>query len=171
MKRSVVTVAITILFSFASLAWSADSPAGWEDGLPRALPEDVGLSQERLDRIGVVMNRHVEEGRISGAIGLIARRGKVAYFETYGNQDMENETAMAPDAIFRIYSMSKAVTGVAVMILHEEHGFSLNTPASAWLPELAALDVAVDRTDPESGERQDPSRRTLCGTFRTSSAR
>ena len=154
MIRSRMLVVTLVAVFLAAAAWSADTPGGWSDGLPRALPEEVGLSQERLDRIGAVMERYIEEGRIAGAIGLVSRRGKVAYFETFGNQDVEAGTPMAPDAIFRIYSMSKAVTSVAVMILHEEHGFSLNTAASHWLPELAAMDVAVDRTDPASGQRK-----------------
>ena len=121
--------------------------------LPSASPAAVGLSSERLDRITKVMNEAVEDGRMAGGIGLIARKGKVAYFETYGDQDRENDIAMKKDAIFRIYSMSKAVTGVAVMILYEEEGFPLSTPVKRWLPELGDLQVAVDRTDLETGER------------------
>src|SRR6185295_12691648 len=73
----------------------------------------TGLSPERLARIGAVMKEHVAKGRIAGAIGLIARRGKVGYFETYGFQDKEAGTAMRKDTIFRMYSMTKPITGVA----------------------------------------------------------
>jgi CubicO group peptidase (beta-lactamase class C family) len=94
------------------------------------------------------MNEHVAKGRIAGAIGLISRRGQIAYFETYGWQDREAKVAMKKDAIFRMYSMTKPVTGVAVMILYEEGRFSLNDPVSKYLPEFTKPKVAVVKTDP-----------------------
>ncbi len=132
--------------------------------LPIALPEEVGLSRERLARIGQVMDQHVGEGRMAGAIGLIARRGKAAYFETWGSRDREAQTPMARDTIFRIYSMSKAVTAVAVMMLHEEEGFPLATPVSRWLPELRDMPVIVEAIESETGDGSDhfePARRDI----------
>ncbi|MFP6581640.1 MAG: serine hydrolase [Candidatus Hydrogenedentota bacterium] len=129
------TVCIVLLF----IATGATSFA---QSLPLTSPESVGFSQERLDRITAAMNRHVEAGDISGGTGLIARHGKIAYFETYGNQDRESETPMDKDAIFRIYSMSKAITGVAVMMLHEEGKFFLTDPVSKYLPEYTDMKVA-----------------------------
>ncbi len=116
-------------------------------------PEEAGLSKERLDRIGRTMQQHIAAGRVAGAIGLIARRGKIGYFETYGMMDKEAGKPMRKDAIFRIYSMTKAVTGVATMILYEENKFSLNDPVSKYLPELGAMKVAVDKKDQETGKR------------------
>ena len=113
--------------------------------------DGTGLSTERLARIGAVMNEHVADGRIAGAIGLIARRGKVGYFETYGFQDKEAGVPMRKDTIFRMYSMTKPITGVAVLILYEEGRFSLSDPASKYLPELAKMQVAVVETDPKTG--------------------
>ena len=86
-------------------------------GLPTASPEQIGLSSERLNRINTIMREHVEAGRLAGASGLIARNGKVAFRETWGE--------IKPDTIVRMYSMTKAVTGVAAMILYEEGRFSL----------------------------------------------
>ena len=117
-----------------------------------AKPEQVGLSSERLARIDEAMNGYVEAGKIAGATGLIARRGEVAYFNTYGYRDLEAKEPMPKDALFRIYSMSKAVTGVAVMILHEKYGFPLRTPASRWIPALADQEVAVWSVDPGTGD-------------------
>jgi len=111
--------------------------------IPTAHPGSVGLSSDRLDRITKAMNDHVEAGNIAGGTGLIARHGKIAYFETYGFQDRESEIPMSPDTIFRIYSMSKAITGVAVMVLHEEGHFFLTDPVSKYLPEYADMKVAV----------------------------
>jgi len=118
-----------------------------------APPNGTGLSPERLERIGAVMNEHVAKGHIAGAIGLISRRGKVGYFETYGYQDREAKTAMRKDTIFRMYSMTKPITGVAVLSLYEEGKFSLNDPVSSYLPELANMKVAVVEADPQTGKK------------------
>ena len=116
-------------------------------------PNGTGLSSERLDRIGAVMNEHVAKGHIAGAVGLIARRGKIGYFETYGFQDKEAGVAMRKDTMFRMYSMTKPITGVAVMILYEEGKFYLTDPVSKYLPELANMKVAVVETDPKTGKK------------------
>lgn len=122
-------------------------------GLRMGTPEEAALSKERLDRIGQTMRQHVAAGRIAGATGLIARRGRVGYFETYGMMDKEAGKPMRKDAIFRIYSMTKAVTGVATMILYEENKFALTDPVSKYLPEFAAMQVAVEGKDPATGKR------------------
>ena len=111
----------------------------------------TGLAPERLARIGAVMNEHVAKGRIAGAIGLIARHGKVGYLETYGFQDKEAGVPMRQDTIFRMYSMTKPITGVAVLMLYEEGKFFLTDPVSKYLPELGKMQVAVVETDSESG--------------------
>ena len=129
-----------------ALAAAADAP------IAVTKPEQVGLSSERLARIDEAMNGYVKAGKIAGATGLIARRGEVAYFNTYGYRDLEAKEPMPKDALFRIYSMSKAVTGVAVMILHEKYGFPLRTPASRWIPALGDQEVAVWSVDPGTGD-------------------
>jgi CubicO group peptidase (beta-lactamase class C family) len=126
---------------------------GLGQGVRSIAPNGTGLSSERLDRIGAVMNEHVAKGHIAGAIGLIARRGKVGYFETYGFQDKEAGVAMRKDTIFRMYSMTKPFTGVAVMILYEEGKFYLTDPVSKYLPELGNMKVAVVDTDPATGKK------------------
>lgn len=127
--------------------------SGNGNGLKSGTPAEAGLSKERLDRIGAVMQQHVVANRIAGGVGLIARRGKIGYFESWGMMDKEGKQPMRKDAIFRIYSMTKAVTGVAVMMLYEEGKFSINDPVSKYLPEFAAVKVAVDKKDPETGKR------------------
>ena len=122
-------------------------------GVRSVAPNGTGLSSERLDRIGAVMTEHVAKGHIAGAIGLIARRGKIGYFETYGFQDKEAGVAMRKDTMFRMYSMTKPITGVAVMILYEEGKFYLTDPVSKYLPELANMKVAVVETDPKTGKK------------------
>jgi CubicO group peptidase (beta-lactamase class C family) len=82
-----------------------------------AKPEDVGLSQERLQRIHETMQRHIDAGDISGAVTLVARRGRIAHFETHGLMDIDSKKPMQKDAIFRLASMSKPITGVAILML------------------------------------------------------
>jgi CubicO group peptidase (beta-lactamase class C family) len=116
-------------------------------------PNGTGLSTDRLERISTVMKDHVAKGHIAGAIGLIARRGKVGYFETFGFQDKEAGAPMKKDTIFRMYSMTKPITGVAVLILYEEGKFFLSEPVSKYLPELRNMKVAVVETDRQTGKK------------------
>ena len=99
-------------------------------------PESVGLSSERLAHIGAVMKAHIDAGRFPGAVALIARQGELAYLEHWGTT--------TPESIFRIYSMTKPVTTVAVMMLHEEGRFLLPDPIAKFLPELAEPEVLVE---------------------------
>ena len=113
--------------------------------LPLAAPEDIGLSSARLARLGTVIAGEIERGRVPGAVALVARRGRVGYFESFGQRDAAAGSPMAKDAIFRIYSMTKPITSVAAMMLWEDGRFLLSDPIAKYLPDLAALDVAVER--------------------------
>jgi CubicO group peptidase (beta-lactamase class C family) len=121
--------------------------------LPQAAPEQVGLSSERLARIRPAMERAIANGEMAGGVGLIARHGKIAYFDTWGMADREAKKPMQKDSIFRMYSMTKAVTGVAVMTLYEEGRFSLHDPVSKFLAEFHNSKVAVEKTDAATGKR------------------
>jgi len=112
-----------------------------------ARPERVGMSSERLARLSTHMHQAVEDGVMVGGLGVIARNGQVVYRETYGLADREAGKPMTDDAIFRIYSMSKPITSLAVMMLYEEGHFFLNDPVARYLPELANLEVAVSTAD------------------------
>jgi CubicO group peptidase (beta-lactamase class C family) len=119
---------------------------------PTVAPEEVGLAGSRLAYIRTVMNRHVAEKQIPGAAGLIARRGKIAYQEAFGMADIEAGRPMRLDTIHRIYSMSKPITSVAVMMLYEEGKFQLNDPVAKYLPEFAKMQVAIEEKDPQTGK-------------------
>jgi CubicO group peptidase (beta-lactamase class C family) len=112
-------------------------------GLPRATPEEVGLSSERLERVGEVFQAYADEGRLAGAVGMVIRHGRVAYQDAWGMRDVAARDRVETDDIFRIYSMTKPVTSVAVMMLYEEGKFFLDDPVGRYLPELASLPVAV----------------------------
>ena len=107
-------------------------------------PEQAGFSKSRLNQINVVMREHVDMGDVAGAAGLIVRNGKIVFRENWGE--------LKPDSIVRMYSMTKAVTAVAAMMLYEEGKFSLTDPISKYMPEFLTMRVSVDSTD-ASGKR------------------
>lgn len=135
--------------------------AGAADPLRRAQPEEVGMSSDRLTHLGEVLDADVKSGRIPGAVILVARHGKIAYFETFGFENTKNGAAMRKDSIFRIYSMTKPVVSVAVMMLWEEGRFDIDDPIAKYLPELTNLKVAVVHkgTDGKSNVELEPATR------------
>ena len=125
------------------------SAAAMAQDIPSAKPESVGLSSERLDRIGIAVQRSIDDKQIAGAVTLVVRHGRVAWFKAQGMMDREAGKAMRPDAMFRICSMTKPITSVAVMMLYEEGRFQLDDPISKYLPEFKNPKVLVK---PASGE-------------------
>ena len=113
-------------------------------GLPRAVPEDVGMSTSRLERITPVMQRYVDNGRIPCALTMIAREGRLVHFEKFGMQDVAAATPIEYDTIFRIYSMTKPITSAAVMMLYEEGHFQLSTPISEFVPFFKDMKVYTE---------------------------
>src|SRR5690349_22110726 len=110
--------------------------------LAKTRPALAGLSTERLERIGTAFEAEIKAGRTPGAVVLIARHGKIAYWEAFGKRDPAKSDAMAKDDLFRIYSMTKPIVSVAVMMLAEEGRLSLNEPVGKYLKPLAKLQVA-----------------------------
>ena len=109
-----------------------------------AAPHEVGLSAERLEGISSTTQGYIDNGQLAGAVTLVARCGKVVHFEAYGMMDIEADKPMQRDTIFRIYSMTKPVAAVGVMMLCEEGKLMLDALASVYLPELSGLKVAQD---------------------------
>jgi CubicO group peptidase (beta-lactamase class C family) len=114
--------------------------------LPTTAPEDVGMSSERLDRINPNMQKYVDEGKLSGVLTMVARRGKIVHLETFGKMDIAKNKPLTENTIFRIYSMSKPITSIAVMILYEEGHFHLDAPVSKFIPEFKELKVYKRKT-------------------------
>jgi CubicO group peptidase (beta-lactamase class C family) len=112
-------------------------------GLPVEAPEKLGFSAERLNRIDAVMNNYVQNGKMPGMVTMVIRHGEVAYFKSFGMKDIEAKREMTNDAMFRIASMSKAITSVAIMTLYEEGAFLLTDPVSKYIPEFKNQKVVV----------------------------
>ena len=143
MKRSLTCAMLLGFILTASLAFA--------QGLPTASPEQVGLSSARLARVTELVKGEIAKGRYPGAVALVARRGKVAYFEALGQRDPQSGAPMTKDAIFRLYSMTKPFASVAAMMLVEDGKILLNEPVSKYLPKLKGLQVSVPRVDPQTG--------------------
>ena len=147
--------AVLISLALTACAPANQSPADAAAALSRAAPEAVGLSSERLERLSGAMQGMVDEGRVAGITTLVARHGKVAHFGAFGAQDREAGKPMAEDSIFRIYSMTKPITSVALMLLYEEGRFRLSDPVEKYIPEFKDLPVAVG--EDENGVVTEPA--------------
>ena len=123
--------------------------ACWGQGLPAAAPESVGMSGQKLARIGEAFRKEIEQGKLPGAVILVARKGKLIYSEALGAQDKEAGKPLARDAIFRIYSMTKPLVSVAAMMLVEDGRMQLTDPVSKYLPAMKALNVSMAKADVE----------------------
>jgi CubicO group peptidase (beta-lactamase class C family) len=119
-----------------------------------ARPDEVGFSTERLKRLSDAFQSDVDKGLIPGAVVLIARQGKIALFEAFGFEDREKRIPMRPDSIFRIASMTKSITSVALMMLVEEGKIQIDDPLSLYLPEFKELKVGVEKVAAETGKSE-----------------
>jgi CubicO group peptidase (beta-lactamase class C family) len=126
---------------------SLTASAAWGQALPSAKPDTVGLSPERLDRVGQALRAEIAKGTLPGAVALVARKGRVVYYESFGHQDRSVGTPMSKDAIFRIYSMTKPLVSVAAVMLMEDGKLVLTDPVSRHLAELTRLQVSVPKAD------------------------
>jgi CubicO group peptidase (beta-lactamase class C family) len=108
-----------------------------------ARPEALGIDSQRLKRLDDYMAGMVEAGRVAGVTTLILRHGKVAAFRTHGSAVLGGDEPLSPDAIFRIYSMTKPIAATAMMILFEEGHWVLDDPVTKFIPEFAALKVCA----------------------------
>jgi CubicO group peptidase (beta-lactamase class C family) len=132
--------------------------------------EELGFSSERLERLHAVMQREVDEKQLPGIVTILARHGKVVEEKTYGKKDIASSAAMTRDTIFRIYSMTKPVTGVAMMILYEEGKWHPSDPVSKYIPEFAHLKVFKGVDASGNMILEDPVRPPTMGQLMTHTA-
>ena len=132
-RYSAVVLCVTMLLAIRPFA---------AEPFPRATPESVGLSAAKLQEATDLLNRFVAEKKIAGAVAAVARRGKLVYLQAAGVQDLESRAPMTERSMFRIYSMTKPVTAVAAMMLHERGRFALSDPVSKFIPEFKTVVVS-----------------------------
>src|SRR5262245_12891768 len=130
-----------IRFSVLAALLFVTAPASSPRDLAMATPESVGVSGERLRRIDAAMKRVVDAKQVAGVVTLLERHGKIVHFNAVGQKDVRKADPIQKDSIFRIYSMTKPVTGVAMMMLYEEGKWRLDDPVSKHIPEFARLKV------------------------------
>jgi CubicO group peptidase (beta-lactamase class C family) len=144
------------------IAFLALAPVAAENGrdLAKASPDSVGVSAERLKRLDAGMQRFIDEGRLAGVTTLLARRGKIINFNAFGKKDVRAADPVQRDSIFRIYSMTKPISGVAMMMLYEEGKWRLDDPVSRYIPEFAKLQVYVG-DNPDGTMKLEDARRSM----------
>jgi CubicO group peptidase (beta-lactamase class C family) len=130
-------LAVLVLITVAVPTALAAGP----QALPAARPESVGMSARRLAWLSDDMKSLVDEGRLAGVVTMVARHGKVIEFQATGKGDIATDVAMKKDSIFRIYSMTKPITGVAMMMLFEAGKWRLDDPVAKYIPEFTDLKV------------------------------
>jgi CubicO group peptidase (beta-lactamase class C family) len=145
----------------ASLCLLASSAAFAQDPLPRAKPEDVGMSSERLARIGTTLNADIEAGRIPGAVIAIARHGKLVMLDAYGWRDKAANIPMTTDTIFNIASMTKPMTTVGLLMLYEQGKVLIDDPLSKYFPKFANMRVAARDANGEPTTDTVPANRQI----------
>ena len=128
--------------------------------LPEGKPEDVGLSTQRLARIHSMVAKHMDLGDITGAVMLVARKGKVAYVDVQGVMDLESKKPVTRDTVFRLASMTKPVIGTAIMMMLEEGKLRVDDPVSKYIPEFRNMKVAVE-TEPGGATSKPPKFYTI----------
>jgi CubicO group peptidase (beta-lactamase class C family) len=146
---------ITRRIMFATLFLILVASMAGAQGIPQATsPEEVGLSKERLQRISEWIQSDVDQKIVPGAVVMVLRKGKIAYYEAFGYQNREENIPMARNSIFRVASMTKPFVALATMMLVEEGKIQLFVPVSQYLPELKDLKVGVEKKDPVTGKAE-----------------
>ena len=138
MKALIPLAVLLIVTSVADIY--AQQPKS-ESDLSVSKPETLGFSSQRLERLHATMQEQVDQKHLAGVVTLLSRHGKLVELRGYGKKDLESGTPMTTDTIFRIFSMTKPVTGVAMMVLYEEGKWNPSDPISKFIPEFAHLKV------------------------------
>ena len=133
--------ALLLSFFFVHALFYTTALAEPVSSLQQVRPEKVGMDAKKPGLVDQKMEELIKEGRLAGGIVVVARKGKVVHFGTYGKRDIENDLPVEKDTIFRIYSMTKAITSVAALMLQEEGKLNLNDSISKYFPSLKKMKV------------------------------
>ncbi|HZR26269.1 MAG TPA: serine hydrolase domain-containing protein [Vicinamibacterales bacterium] len=153
---AICVLALVVVVRFAPAPSAADKVGGRD--LAMASPESVGVSADRLNRLHAAMKKLTDDRQVAGIVTLLERHGKVVDFNAYGVRNAKASEPLQKDAIFRIYSMSKPVTGVAMMMLYEEGKWRLDDPVARYIPEFGKLKVYTGKNDDGTPKLEDARR-------------
>src|SRR5688572_17693258 len=151
MKTAVKSVCLCLLLALPVALQVAAAP------IPKVKAEEVGMSSERLQRIDQMLERRIAAGEMAGAVAIVARKGKVVHLTAKGVMDLESKQPVTASTMFRVASMTKPVTSVAIMMMIEEGKIRLNDPVSRYIPEFRGQKVAVATPAPSRGENPAPA--------------
>jgi CubicO group peptidase (beta-lactamase class C family) len=152
--HAISAVMLACIWCLPLTVWAADP-------LPRAKPEEVGMSSERLTLIGKALNAETASGQFPGGVLAVARRGKLVYFEAFGYSDKAAGIPMTTDSIFSIASMTKPMVAVAALQLYEQGRLSMDDPLSKYFPKFADMQVAILDSKQESIVERVPTARKI----------
>ena len=155
MQKLTIIVACLLVVSCSTVTQQSRNS---DQEIPRATPEEVGMSSEALEKIGELAQQYIDEKRVPGVVVGISRRNKIAYLEAYGVLEEETQELMREDAIFIMASSSKPLVGVAALILVDEGLINLQDPISKYIPEYENLQVAVPLKSARSAKRNSKPR-------------
>ncbi|SOD93479.1 serine hydrolase domain-containing protein [Spirosoma fluviale] len=155
-RSTVLLFAITIVSLYAQTGTKQAPPL-----LAAATPETAGFSSERLNRIDGLIQSYIDKKAFPGVAAIVVRNGKIVYHKAFGTSDLDNNKPLAKDAIYRIASMTKAITSLAVMMLHEEGKIMLDDPISKYIPEFAKPVVLDKFNDKDSTYTTIPAKREI----------
>lgn len=162
-KNRLVRIVPLIAIALAlTLPLDAQRSVGLEREQARDLqsvrPESVGVSSDRLTRLEAGMKGLVDRGRVASLVALMAHHGKIVYHNAWGKQDIREATPVRPDSIYRIFSMTKVVTGVGMMMLYEEGKWRIDDPVARHIPEFAKLQVLTGQQGPDGSPQYETAR-------------
>ena len=153
MNRTNIRIGILIYFLIGTSVFAQATVEVTE--IPMVAPARVGMSSERLAEVDRTIQGYVDEGKMVGGIVMIARRGEICFFEDYGMADRENGRAMRKDSILRFYSMTKAITTAAVLMLHDEGKLSPDDLVAKYIPELSELSIVTEEDEKTANALKD----------------
>lgn len=152
---------LIFLSTFLFAACFTQSNAQQQKILPEVSANTVGMSQDRLARIDILLTNAIKDNKIPGAVALIAKQGKIVYYKAFGMANNESKEALKLDHIFRIASQTKAITSTAVMMLWEEGKFSLDDPISKYIPEFSKPQVLESFNEADSSYTTKPANKEI----------
>lgn len=160
MKTLITPIPYLLIFILSCSPQKQEVEKDQKDHLTQTTPEKVGMSSERISKIDNLIQDYIEKGWIPGAVGIVARHGKIVYHKVFGWRNIAQKDTLQKDDIFRIASMTKAITSVAVMMLYEDGKFLLDDPISKYIPEFKHPEV-LKKTNPDSTYESVPAKNEI----------